>query len=73
MRKQGFKKTTSYHCIFVQRFSDDDFIIFLLYVDNMLIVGKNVLRISKLKKQLRKSFAMKDLVPIKQILGMKIS
>jgi len=42
-------------------FSDDDFIILLLYVDDMLIVGKDVSKINKLKKQLGKSFAMKDL------------
>ncbi|GKB50538.1 retrovirus-related pol polyprotein from transposon TNT 1-94, partial [Tanacetum coccineum] len=39
--KQGFRKTFSDHCVFFQRFGDDDFIILLLYVDDMLIVGKN--------------------------------
>jgi len=38
----------------------------------MLIVGKNVFKIKKLKKQLGKSFAMKDLGATKQILGIKI-
>ena len=39
----------------------------LLYVDDILIVSKNVS-----KKQLSKSFAVKDLGPAKQILGMRI-
>ena len=56
----------------MQKFSNDDFIILLLYVDDMLIVGRNVSRINNLKKELSKSFAMKDLGPAKQILGMKI-
>ena len=72
MGEQGYKKTTSDHCVFVQKFSDDDFIVLLLYVDDMLIVGRNVSKINSLKKQLSKSFAMKDLGPAKQILGMKI-
>ena len=72
MREQGYKKTTSDHCVFVQKFSDDDFIVLLLYVDDMLIIGRNISRINSLKKQLSKSFAMKDLGPAKQILGMKI-
>ena len=72
MGEQGYKKTTSNHCVFVQKFSDDDFIVLLLYVDDMLIAGQNVCRINNLKKQLNKSFAMKDLGPAKQILGMKI-
>ncbi|RDX90134.1 hypothetical protein CR513_28030, partial [Mucuna pruriens] len=34
MCEKGYKKTTSYHCVFDRKFSDDDFII-LLYVDGM--------------------------------------
>ncbi|XP_072067879.1 retrovirus-related Pol polyprotein from transposon TNT 1-94 [Arachis hypogaea] len=68
MGKYGYRKTTSDHCVFVQKFSDNDFIILLLYVDDILIVGKNALRINELKKQLSKFFAMKDLGPAKQIL-----
>ena len=72
MGEYGYKKTTSDHCVFVQEFSDDDFIILLLYVDEMLIIGKNSSRIENLKKQLSKSLAMKDLGPAKQILGIPI-
>ena len=49
----------------MQKFFDDNFIILLLYVDDMLIVGHNLSRIDKLKKELSKSFAMKDLGPAK--------
>ena len=56
----------------MQKFSDDDFGILLLYVDDILIVGRNVSRIDKLKKQLSKSFSMKDLGPTKKILGIRI-
>jgi ATP-binding cassette subfamily B (MDR/TAP) protein 1 len=73
MREQGYKKTTSDHCVFVRKFSDDDFIILLLYVDDMLIVGKNVSRIDRLKKQLGESFAMKDMGAAKKILGISIT
>ncbi|KAJ0850581.1 putative RNA-directed DNA polymerase [Helianthus annuus] len=73
MGKQGYRKTISDHCVFFQRFGDDDFIILLLYVDDMLIVGKNAERIVQLKKELSKSFSMKDLGPAKQILGIRIT
>jgi len=72
MGEQGYQKTTSDHCVFVQKFSDDDFIILLLYVDDMLIIGRNSSRIDRLKTQLSKAFAMKDLGPAKQILGIRI-
>ncbi|CAL1378886.1 unnamed protein product [Linum trigynum] len=71
MGEQGYKKTTSDHCVFVKKISDGDFIILLLYVDDMLITGQNVSKIHNLK-ELRKSFAMKDLGPAKHILGIRI-
>jgi ATP-binding cassette subfamily B (MDR/TAP) protein 1 len=61
MGEQGYKRSSSDHCVYIKRFLGDDFIILLLYVDDMLIVGKNVSRIAELKKKLSKSFAMKDL------------
>ena len=61
MCEQGYKKTTSDHYVFVRKFSDDEFIILLVHVDDMVIVGKNVSRIGRLKKQLGESFAMKDI------------
>ncbi|RDX81881.1 hypothetical protein CR513_37392, partial [Mucuna pruriens] len=72
MCEQDYKKTTFDHYVFVRRFSDDDFIILLLYVDDMLIVGKNVSEIDKLKKQLNGSFTMKDIRVAKQILGIRV-
>ncbi|GKB35803.1 retrovirus-related pol polyprotein from transposon TNT 1-94 [Tanacetum coccineum] len=53
-------------------FGDDDFIILLLYVDDMLIVGKNIGRIAQLKRDLSKSLSMKDLGPTKQIIDIRI-
>jgi hypothetical protein len=42
-------------------------------VDDMLIVGSSIEKFNNLKKQLSKQFAMKDLGPAKQILGMRIT
>ena len=72
MCEQGYRKTTSNHCVFFRKFSNDDFIILLLYVDDMLIVRKNVFRIDRLKEQMGKSFSMKDMGAAKQILGIRI-
>ena len=54
-------------------FSEEEFIILLLYVDDMLIVGHDSGKIDKLKKELSKSFEMKDLGLANLILGTKIS
>ena len=73
MAKHDFKKTLTDHFVFVKKYDGGDFIILLLYVDDMLIVGHDPKKISALKKALSKSFAMKDLGSAKKILGMKIT
>ena len=73
MVEHGYDRTASDHCVFVKKFSDGEVIIFLLYVDDMLIIGRDIGKIDKLKKELSKSFEMKDLGPAIQILGIKIS
>ena len=73
MVDNDFHKTYADHCVFVKNFAEGDFLILLLYVDDMLIVGRDSNKIVDLKASLSKSFAMKDLGPAKQILGMRIS
>lgn len=64
-----YYRITSDHCVFTKRFSDDDFIILLLYVDEMLIIGYDFNKIDTLKRELKNSFIMKDLGTTKYILG----
>ena len=68
----GYTRTNADHCVYVRKFFNVKFVILLLYVDDMLIVGQNTAVIGNLKKDLFKSFNMKDLDPAKQILGMQI-
>lgn len=48
-----------YYCYF-KRFYNF-YIIFLLYIDDMLVVASNIKKVNKLKQQLSKGFEMKDL------------
>ena len=73
MMSHGYNITTSDHSVFTIKFFHDDFIILLLYVDDMLIIGHDSSKIDRLKKELSKYFSMNDLGSSKQILGMKIS
>ena len=72
MNDNGYHKTQADHCVFVKKFEGGDFLILLLYVDDMLIVGQDHMKIRVLKKALSRSFSMKDMGPAKQILGMHI-
>ena len=51
MVEHGYDRTASDHCVFVKKFSNGECIILLLYVDNMLIVGRDTGKIDKLKKK----------------------
>ena len=56
-------------CAYFKRLDEVDFVILLLYVDDMLVVGPNKDRIKELKAQLAMEFEMKDLRPKNKILG----
>ncbi|CAM8949434.1 unnamed protein product [Rhodiola kirilowii] len=73
MVSHGYKRTDADSCVYIQQFHKGSFIILLLYVDDMLIVGKDIQLIYKLKGDLSKAFDMKDLGKAKQILGMEIT
>ncbi|GJU18155.1 retrovirus-related pol polyprotein from transposon TNT 1-94 [Tanacetum coccineum] len=68
-RFDSFIKSLEYNrlhadpCAYFKRFGNNDFIILLLYVDDMLVAGPNKDRINKLKAQLAREFEMKDLGP----------
>ena len=68
----GYNRLNSDYCEYYKRFEDNDFIILLLYVDDMLVVGPNKDRIQELKAQLSREFEIKDLGPANKILGMQI-
>jgi Reverse transcriptase (RNA-dependent DNA polymerase) len=68
-----FEKTNFDNYIFMKIYSSGDFIIFLLYVDDMLVVGSDLKKIKALKKGLGSEFVMKDLDAVRQILRMKIT
>ena len=67
-----YTRTNTDHWVYVRKFPNGKFVILLLYVDDMLIVGQDVGVIGNLKKDLFKSFNMKDLGLARQILGMQI-
>ena len=72
MYKNGYSKCNSNYFFNFEMLTDDSYIIFCLYVDDMLVAGSNMDHIKGLKCQLAHAFSMKDLGAAKKILGMKI-
>jgi transposase InsO family protein len=69
--KLGFKRITADYCIYVYRKGKE--ICFLaVYVDDMGMLASNLHFMEKLKKLIGEVFKIKDLGPIKQLLGVAI-
>ncbi|KAL4271938.1 hypothetical protein GQ457_13G028490 [Hibiscus cannabinus] len=68
----GYNRLNADPCAYFKRFGENDFVILLLYVDDMLVTGPNKDHIEELKARLAREFEMKDLGPANKILGMQI-
>ena len=73
MKIEGGTRSNEDPCLYTKKCSDESSIALILYVDDMLIVGKNKDELSLLKKNLSQTFDMKDLGDAKYILGMCIT
>jgi hypothetical protein len=73
MTKQGYSRCHSDHCVYFKKIENGSYIIFLLYVDDILVARSNMQDINVFKKKLSNSFSMKDLGAAKKILGMRIT
>ena len=72
MLSQGYKRSDTDHCLYTKQAKDGSLLILILYVDDMLIAGKNIDEIAALKSKLNATFDMKDLGEASHILGMRI-
>ncbi|XP_073148775.1 retrovirus-related Pol polyprotein from transposon TNT 1-94 isoform X1 [Henckelia pumila] len=68
----GYNRLSADPCTYFKRSGDNDYIILLLYMDDMLVAGPNKDRVQELKAQLAREFDMKDLGPANKILGMQV-
>ena len=69
---QSFKRSDIDHYLYTKRAKDDKLILLALYVDDMLLAGKEKSTLDALKQQLNTTFSMKDLGDAEHILGMRI-
>lgn len=72
LKKLKFKKSNFDYCLYVKRM-ESEVIYSLIYVDDLLICGKNVEKIQEIKTVLSERFKMKDLGKIKEYLGININ
>lgn len=71
--KIGFTKSSFDNCVYINTRAFHQSVFLLLYVDDMLLVGKTKETLNKVKSLLKKEFNMKDLGESKRILGVEIN
>lgn len=72
IEKLGFVRSKRDYCLYV-RHRDDDEMYIILYVDDLLIAGRNLSSINMVKKKLASVFAMTDCGELRHFLGMRIN
>ena len=63
---------SSYDCVYYKGLVSGSSIYLLLYVVDMLLACKHLIKVNNLKKLLSREFALKDIGEAKKILGMEI-
>ena len=73
MAEHNFTRCELDPCVYFKKLPSGEFVILLLYVNDMLVAGTNKRIVNELKEKLASKFAMKDLGAAKKILGMTIT
>jgi len=66
----GVKAYTSDLYIYINKLTE---ILIIIYINNILIIGKDKAKIKALKKSLTRRFKIEDLGPIEYFIGVRIT
>ena len=69
----SFCKSDEDHCLFTKTAQDGSPVFLIIYVEDMLLSSWHIGEHTELVRKLRLKFSLKDLGPVRHILGMKIS
>ena len=72
MKEYSFKQAMVDHTLFYKK-DVEDITLLIVYVDDMIVIGRNSTKIEKLQSYLAKEFEMKDLGALKYFLGIEVS
>ena len=70
LKEMGFKQSSSDPCVYVS--SDSEFLV-AVYVDDLILGGKNETRINEVKRELSQKFKIKDLGRLHYFLGVTVN
>ena len=72
LKEMGFTQAPSDPCLYVDSDSEGEVFIVAVYVDDIILGSKSESKLMEVKKELSKTFEVKDLGPLHHFLGVKI-
>ena len=73
VKGQGYNQGQSDHTMFTRHSEDGKRTILIVYVDDIILTGDNLVEIERLKKVLATEFEVKDLGELRYFLGMEVA
>ncbi|KAL9434213.1 hypothetical protein AB3S75_015674 [Citrus x aurantiifolia] len=73
VKSQGYDQGQSDHTLFTKRSIEDKISVLIVYVDDIILTGDDIVEMSRLKQNLAKEFEIKDLGQLKYFLGMEVA
>ena len=73
MKNLEYTQRQTDHIMFMKFSNDGKIVVSIVYVDNIIFFGDDVLEMNKLKKCLASEFEIKDLDPLSYFLGMEVA
>lgn len=73
VRKQGYLQGQTDHTLFFKFSPDGKIAILIVYVDDIILTGDDVVEMNRLKKNLAAEFEIKDLGTLRYFLGMEVA
>jgi Reverse transcriptase (RNA-dependent DNA polymerase) len=71
MKKLGYQQSNANHTMFIQR-KGEKICILVVYVDDIVLTGNDLVEMKRLKASLAKEFEMKDLGELRYFLGIEV-
>jgi len=72
IRKLGFKRSNNDYCLYIGTRENENIFV-ILFIDDLLICGRDKKKIDEIKMGLSKRFSMKDLGKVEMYLGIRIN
>ena len=73
VKLQGYVQSQADHSMFYKHSSERRVIVLIVYVDDIILTGDDVVELDRLKKVLAHEFEIKDLGPLKYFLGIEFA